>query len=268
MKKITIDTLLINEHALRDFVETTFPTLVGDEVLIYFLLARKKYCNDINLKIKTVKPFISYFNFNDVDTIMRRLKRTSLIGDFYVDKDGTVIPPRACALYVNLTPKSVMMGYNDFVKHHNDIAYTIMNKGIDLTTNESDTSNVIDKKIREFTRMKVNIFSSVHKSTKRKPYYLVDIDEKDEDMLEKVLDMLNRDFFWVSETRGGYHVLVKKGKQSGGKVWIDVRNYNTELKTKRKLTKNDADIIEIKSDVTTPAVGTLQGGFEVKRLHV
>lgn len=104
-----------------------------------------------------------------------------------------------------------------------------------------------------FARCDRKLFGSIHKSNAvKKPYVIIDVDAKIRELLRSVIESIGIDrVFAVTETRGGYHVFIKRDVL--GKWWAYVRD---EL---RRLSD-----IEILNHNQTPIVGTFQGGRVVK----
>lgn len=246
-----IKTLLVDEKLTREFLDITLPELKEDEVLLLMMFARKKYNSATTDEWKffrdVVKPSKSRgdakVSFSDV--VLRKIRRSAVfVGDYTDFKTGELIPMDAFVYYIDLTPKSMLKAYTLFTKETADLLYRIY----------KDTTQI------EFaTRLKTKFLSAIHKSNSYKPYSLLDIDDKDEDLLEKCLDVVNNEYIWVSETRGGYHVIVEKTKENGRSIHENIRK--DQQNNKNSIFKD----VEIKKEVMTPVPGTLQGGFMVKR---
>ena len=76
----------------------------------------------------------------------------------------------------------------------------------------------------------------------------MDIDKKDEIILNKVICLLSGHIKFVSETHGGYHVIVNRNKETGKIIHLHIK---------------DMPCVEIMRDPMTVIPGTIQGGFDV-----
>ena len=82
----------------------------------------------------------------------------------------------------------------------------------------------------------------------------MDIDKKDYSLFKEVISLFPEEFIVLSlETRGGYHILIKKDETT-------YRIINSELKGLKE--------VEIKNkNYSIPIAGTLQGGFPVRIIN-
>lgn len=220
----------INLEETKLFLQELLPELQNDEVFIYFVFARKKYCPHVKNHHQML--YRNIFKDNNIELMARKLE---LLRDFF-DYDTLRIYNENClATYIDLHPKSTL---NAYIKFQN-----VMNTYI---KRECDHFN--------FTRIKNKLMSSIHKSTSRKPYIMIDIDTLDESVLNKVLNEIPEEPKWVTQTRGGFHAIYNKNTRVCKVIYTNLIK-NGSLK----------DEIEIKSNVMTPIVGTFQGGKRVKK---
>lgn len=234
-----MQSLLVNEQAAREFIETTFPKLEKDQVLVMMLTARHKYEKTIAQESVVFRDII---NKNDTDAIIRKIQRASIIDNLYIDKrSNKPIPMSAFVIYVNLLPKSVLRGYITFTKETNDLLQGIVEG---------------NKPIERLVRIKDDLFSAIHRSNSYVPYILIDIDKKDPDLLADIIRRIHYDCIWINETRGGYHIISQKSKNLGRLI------YENKIYEMKELG------IEIQKETMTPITGTLQGGVEVKRIKI
>jgi hypothetical protein len=108
--------------------------------------------------------------------------------------------------------------------------------------------------------MRDSLYSAIAKveSNAYKPFVLIDIDKKSSKLLQEILEILNFNYKWISETHGGFHVLLDCSNltaEEGAEIFPAIKELGKGLGPK---------IIEIQDQIITPIVGTLQGGFEVK----
>ena len=136
---------------------------------------------------------------------------------------GVTIPQEAIALYISINPRDLWKANLKTVK-----------RLISNIENNCKTANP-----------QADAMSEIQKSAGNRKYILFDIDSKDEDILNNALDICQRRCD-VIETRGGYHVLVKKDEvESLDKHWY------------QKL----AAISDVSGDEMSPVVGCTQGNF-------
>jgi hypothetical protein len=113
-----------------------------------------------------------------------------------------------------------------------------------------------NKPIERLVRIKDDLFSAIHRSNAYIPYVVIDIDKKEPDLLADIIRRINYDYIWINETRGGYHVICQKSKNLGRLIY------------ENKLYEMKDQGVEIQKEAMTPVTGTLQGGFEVKRVKM
>lgn len=230
-KTVKIESLMKNEILAREFVNLIFLPLKDDEVFIYMILARKKYNPIVSNECLFHRDLLEK---NDPDYIVKKIKKNCLMDNTFTDpKTNAIIPIDSFVVYVDLSPKSVLKAYGSFVKRFNDLIY-------------QSIKNILY--LPEVTKIKSILLSEIHKSDSYKPYILVDVDKKDVSFLLKIKERLK--IKWISETRGGYHILIENNRENGRIVHMEFSHIPN---------------IEIKKEVMTPLPGTLQGGFEVKK---
>jgi hypothetical protein len=236
--------MIYNEKLTRDFIETVLRPLENDEVYLLLLGARKKYCETLSRSQEILNRTI--IRNNEVNSIINKINRMMCFNNYYIDKKtNEKIPSEAFVCYITINSNSTLKAYINFVNEMNNLMY-----GIIKNKNEDSYDDLY-----LFRKIDIKLFSSIHKSWSKKYYVIVDIDKKDDDILENVIDLLGENVKWVSETRGGYHVIVDKNKTSGKIIHTDLVNceYSNQ--------------IEILKNAMTPVPGTMQGGFEVKKVR-
>ncbi|OLS27105.1 MAG: hypothetical protein HeimC3_05720 [Candidatus Heimdallarchaeota archaeon LC_3] len=68
-------------------------------------------------------------------------------------------------------------------------------------------------------------------------------------MFDHVIGELDRDWIkWITETRGGFHIILERNEQSAKKGFFDMKG------------------IEIARNSMTLIPGTIQGGFKTKKI--
>lgn len=238
--------LLVNEEATKEFIREVVPDLVEDEVLMLLLFARKKYHPAVTDEWMLFRDIV---RSSDEEVLMRKIRRNAFFSDDYTDlKTGAPMPMEAFVFYIDLFPKSMYKAHIKYMKECADIIYRIMKGGNDLS---------------ETKKFKTKFYSNIQKSNSYKPYIILDVDEKSEDLLEKLLDIVNREYVWISETRGGYHIILEKTKDLSKILYTKImKENNTNPQSPFKE-------VEIKGNMGMTAIpGTLQGGHLVKRLKI
>ena len=232
-----------DEDELRGFVETMMPDLQDDWVYVVWVVARKKWMVE-GATISASEEMLDrdLLTYEDPERILRRLRRFEVPVGSFVDKNtGAPIPPEVTGYYIDLTPKAMSKGLAGFMK---DTVDNIV---------EARSDKV---RLRNLRKARGLLFSHVHRANAmRKSWVLVDVDTKEPDVLDGTLDVLEDKGIphdWITETRGGYHVFVPSGEHLAT-FFKEVRPGLDER-------------IEVLDHNQTPIVGTLQGGFPVRRL--
>lgn len=222
----------------REFVERVLMKLQDDEVYVLLLNARKKWCPELSRSEEIM--YRDIIRDNDLDGTLRKIKKTSCVsGGIYVDRNTLKdIDVNCMALYVLLDPRSSLKGYGEFIENINGWIYESF-KG------ES-------KNLELYRKMDIKLFSAIHKNRSRGLFFVIDIDKKDEDILERIVGQLEGHIKWISETHGGYHVVVNRSYDAGMIIYPDMVGI---------------EYVEVLKDPTTPIPGTLHGGFPVKGIR-
>jgi len=233
--------LIKDEEETKRFIEKVLQPLKNDEVYITVLTARKKYCPTISSSMEVVTRDI--IRNNDTNKILRKLKKMSIVEGLYTDKNEDTIPNEAFALYILPEPRSMLKAYKEFNKDINEWLYT------DLVGEE--------KKLELYRKLDLKLFSAIHRSKSKAKYFIIDIDKKDETLLKNVLHRIQSKEFenpenisWISETRGGWHILLNRNNETG--------------KIVHEIMKRKFEFVEFRKETMTPIVGASQGGFVVK----
>ena len=230
--------LVYNFEEVKNFIERILMKLEDDEVYILLLNTRKKYCPTELSKSEEVLGR-ELVRENNLDRILRKIKKITCIDGIYADRHTLEDVPMHCfALYCLLDPRSTLKGYGEFIEDINKWIYESF-KG------ES-------KNLELYRRIDIKLFSAIHKNRSRGLYFVVDIDKKDEAILDKITGLLNGHIEWISETHGGYHVIVSKNNETGTIIYKNIAGM---------------EYVEILKDPMTAVPGTLQGGFQVKGIR-
>lgn len=235
--------LIKNEDETKHFIEKVLQPLNNDEVYIVILTARKKYCPTISSSMEVVSRDI--IRNNDINKIMRKLKKMSIVEGLYTDKNEDIIPNEAFALYILPEPRSMLKAYKEFSININEWMC------VDLLSE--------NKNLELYRKLDLKLFSAIHKSKSKAKYFIIDIDKKDETLLKNILYFIHSKEFdsdnlqhiqWLSETRGGYHIILNRNNETG--------------KIIHEIMKRKFEFVEFRKETMTPVPGTSQGGFVVK----
>jgi len=237
-------TLIKDETETLNFISKVLKPLIDDEVYITLLCARKKYCPTISSSEEVLSREI--IRNNDPLKIIRKLKKISIVEDIYTDKSNNVIPSSAMALYILLDPRSTIKAYGDFIKSTNDW----------MSEHLRNSNTMLECDLSLYRRLDIKLFSAIHKNRSRPIYFIIDIDNKDKCILEDILlhDEILPHIKWISETHGGYHIILERNDVTG--------NYIHHLHL------NPNKFIEILKEPMTPLPGSLQGDFLVKEVKI
>ncbi len=243
--------LIKNEEETKHFIEKVLQPLNNDEVYIVVLTARKKYCPTISSSLEVVSRDI--IRNNDTNKIMRKLKKMSIVEGLYTDKNEDIIPNEAFALYILPEPRSMLKAYMEFTKNINEWNYENLVK----------SNTVEDSNLELYRKLDLKLFSAIHKSRSRSKYFIIDIDKKDETLLKNIVYFVKKDehkedlgipyisnIAWISETRGGYHVILNRNEETGKAI--------------HEIMKRKFEFVEFRKETMTPIIGCSQGGFIVK----
>jgi hypothetical protein len=218
----------------REFVERILMKLVDDEVYILLLNARKKWCPHLSRSEEIM--YRDVIRDNDLNGTLRKVKRISCVsGGIYVDRGTNKDIDTGCmAVYCLLDPRSTLKGYGEFIEYINSWIY--------------DSFKGESKNLELYRKMDIKLFSAIHKNRSRSLYFVIDIDKKDEAILDKITGPLEGHVRWISETHGGYHVIVGKSYEAGMIIYPNMVGM---------------EYVEVLKEPMSPLPGTLHGGFKV-----
>jgi hypothetical protein len=181
----------------------------------------------------------TFIHHNSYEDIIRKIRRFEVPEECFVDKNTNVIIPQTnYATYIDLVPKSMIKSLIDF---NSDI----MNEIWETTKDKN--------RISRFRNIDSLLFSKVHKTNAtRNPYRIVDVDDKS--LYEKVRGLLKYyeiPIRWVTETHGGFHIIIPVG--------VHMENFHRNVVPVMK--HEFGTKVEILKEPMTPICGTYQGGF-------
>jgi len=223
--------LVWNRQLIKKFADEVLVDLEGDEVYSVVLVARKKYCSRLARSQEMLDMLVVKRKEDFVRKVCRFLRIEE--GDYIDFKTGEPIPLESMACYVDIYPKSC-------IKAGLELNKLFLNWLVERGNNPE-----FDDKV--FTKLNTKLFASIHKSNSRKPHKIVDIDTKDFDF-----STLPRSRAWITETRGGYHVIYLTPDSDTIKELVDFRKSSPE----------SVEFAWHQGQTVIP--GTLQGGFKVR----
>lgn len=229
-----MESLIYDESEIMMFVSEVLKPLEDDEIYILLLNTRKKYC-PVELSRSEEVLGREIIRDNDINKILRKIKKISCSTGIYADRNTLKDVPLGCmALYILLDPRSTLKGYGEFVSDINKWIY------------EGFTGK--SKNLELYRRMDIKLFSAIHKNRSRRLYSIVDIDKKDEAILDKITGLLEGHIKWITETHGGYHVISDRCYDTGKIIYEQIVGMK---------------YVDVLKEPMTVIPGTLQGGFKV-----
>ena len=230
---------LLDEDELKKFHELILPELGQDECFFVMIGARRKYLTDEQKEL---------YNLNGSDMLKRVTVRSNKYQvlkdailelccpeDRYRDKNGLNIPHNAFTLYITPNARDARRASVGVVQKMTE---ALLNPNTPL-------------------KLENMMLSEIHKYSTNKVWMDFDVDPKDRDNLDNILESLY-DRLGASEyetviTRSGAHVLLKKSE-------IDPKVKATFYKSVQQLSNAMEGEIEIKGDTMLPVPGCSQGG--------
>ena len=228
--------MIADINILKEFYISVIPEINEEECILMLLAARKKYCKQLPRSEEMLH--FEILRHNSFNKFLSKVKKLTYTDGIYLDKNGNEIESTCIAPYVILDPKHTIKAWFKLQKEINDLIYQLI-KG-DKTA------------LYQLRKIDVKWFSCLHRSQSRKLYWIIDIDSKDNNLINYVIDKLRNHIRWVSETRGGYHVIVDTNETSSKLIFKD------KVFSKYSM-------VEIHKEPMTPIPGCLQGGFMVKK---
>jgi len=218
--------IITNEKELLDYIEW-LPDCLEHEQFYLTLFARKKYCPDI--------PWIK----SDKGQLVRKTSKKEFIFDKISQMecklgayklDGHPVPQEALACYISVNPRDLWKA-------------TVRSIGQLAKVLECNGRN---------SNPQAECMSEIQKISGNRKFIIFDIDEKNDETLQTVINLCDG-YCDVVETRGGYHVFVRADKVDSitDKLWYP------------KIAK----FADQSGDLMSCPVGTSQGMHEVKFIY-
>ncbi len=245
--------LIHDEDAISRFQEICKSSLGQTSMklpaLIVNLSFRLKYFDDPRLTQSHNNFFIRrlFINNSDLISLIRRLEVAEGVYTHELkDKSRIPMDPAGLSVYMTLNPRSQLKSL--------------------LGLTNSLSLQMADDHLYSNAKLDSQFLTFLHKSPQTKVFVDIDIDTKDHKFISKVLkdtpDLKNHEF--AIETRGGYH-LIFKPNLIPKEFWKFVKSEENKFtKKSRDGTELRQSYFDIRSDVTLPIPGTIQGGFAVR----
>lgn len=233
-----MESLIYDENEVKEFIDKVLMPLEDDEVYLLLLVARKKWCKSISRSEEVLSRDI--IRENELEKPFKKIKKMAYIDGMYLDRNTLKEIDIGCqSLYMVLDPRSTLKAYSEFISDINKWVY--------------ESFKGTSKNLELYRKLDLKLFSAIHKNRSRSLYKVIDIDKKDETILANILALLKGHVKCISETHGGYHIIVNRNAESSRIIYLEI--------TDKK------ENVEILNDPITVIPGTLQGGFRVKRYN-
>jgi len=235
-------TLIYNENLIREFFAEIMPPLEKDEVYLTMAQARRKYAEILLVGHDPVTAK-KLLRTNNLETVIQKIRQLDAMAQqSYIKETELKIPLKAIVLFCDVNPKSMSQGF-------------IKTMGLftqELFKIKADSPDAWEA----FRKLDLRLASNVHKSNSRILYLVLDVDVKDFLALVEIDKLFEENIKWISETRGGYHVILKHSKEVAKTLY-------PRLMDSSLAERYDIDLARM-----TPIPGTIQGGFKVKRIII
>lgn len=212
--------IIIDEQKLKDFI-AWLPDHSGEEAYFYALFYRAKYSSKSK---KSNGGNLLFRGISNKESLFHKISQLECPIGSYVRR-GEPVPQESLALYINPNVRSLYSATLD----------TLVQLSQNIRTGHKTASPHKEA------------LSCIQTSAGEKPFIDFDIDSKDPEILKKALAILGEGLREIIETRGGYHVLVRRDSisQIKDKMWY----------------KKLQQLSDISGDCLVPCVGAYHGGF-------
>lgn len=244
-----MNSLVVNLKMFEKFVDDVMPPLAADEVYFVSMSARNKYLSPEER---------DYYQLGRTEMF----GRTLCSGDWYYamsklaavltyrnTKAGLKYPEKALVVYVNVNPSSSVKACSNFA----NIVTRIQGEMV-ASYMAGNTPN--EAQLLKGDRLLMNEYQ---KATGTRHYVDIDIDAPKEyaQRLNEVLSKNGVDY-WVVQTRGGYHFMVKRESLNKAKFPL-----HQTVKELDKEAKSFGGEVMFNGNAMVAMPGTLQGGHLV-----
>lgn len=260
------------------FIEI-LPELQNDEVYFISLSSRQKYLTKeerIEYSLGQTEMFgreIAQSKDKLYSYTMKKLESNLYCKTTRNEKS---IPEKSLVVYCNINPSSMIKAYFQFQKEMNRQISEIT---IGLQNNKQPNYSFVNIQIRE-------LMNCIQKSTGTKHYIDIDCDTKEENVLNYFRETFMKDYikFYIIETKGGYHFLIKKdtlpekynlySKIESGISLLEYIYENKYLEQDEEGNYNYEEVrlmvpeIKINNNAMIPVPGTMQSDHLVKFINI
>jgi hypothetical protein len=257
---------LIKDQAQFDKFIEILPELKKDEVYFISLSARNKYLTKEEREFYSLGQTemfgreIAQSKDKLANYIMKKLEATL---SYKTTRNKKSIPEKSLVVYANINPSSMIKAYYQFQNEMNRQMSEIM---LALQNDKQPNYSFVNIQTRE-------LMNCIQKSTGTKHYVDIDCDTKELKVLNYFKEVFMKDWikFYIIETKGGYHFLLKKDtfpeKYNLMNIIADTKKILINLHYNQgDFKKDDFEFPEIiiNSNAMIPVPGTMQSDHLVR----
>lgn len=258
---------LIKDQIEFDKFINILPELSKDEVYFISLSARNKY-----LSVEERQEY----SLGQTEMFGREIAQTKEKLSTYIMKklesnlfckttrNGKAIPEKSLVVYCNINPSSMVKAYYQF---QNEMNRQVSEITIALQNGKAPNYSFVNIQTRE-------LMNCIQKSTGTKHYIDIDCDTKEIEIFSYIKEALTKVgiLFYIIETKGGYHFLLKKEtfplKFNLNNILLEASARLEDLYSQKIETDIKIPEIIINSNAMVPVPGTMQSDFLVKILNI
>lgn len=244
------------------------PEVDSDETFFISLSARNKYLTDEERDKYALgktemfgREIIYQKNIENFKTVFLKLESTL---SYRFTNNGSRVPEKCLVVYMNLNPTSTFEAVSHFQKEMNGVTRDYV-KGL-------KRGNDVDVFEQRFKNAQGILRTQMQKYTSRKLFADIDIDCKDQRVLDMVVDFLedHECKYFVIETHGGWHIPVLISSLRANKCnYVSVINDANKFIKENGVCKMNGKPAEVENNTNhmIPVPGTYQANFLVKMLY-
>jgi hypothetical protein len=196
---------LIKDREEFNKLISILPDLNKDEVYFISLSARAKYLTMEERKeysLGQTEMFGREIAQSKDKLYNYTIKKLEATLSYKTTRNGKLIPDKSLICYVNVNPSSMVKAYYQFQKEMNNQMSEIT---LALLHGKDPNYSFINIQTRE-------LMNCIQKSTGTKHFIDIDCDTKEPEVLNYFREAFMKDLikFYIIETKGGYHFLLKK----------------------------------------------------------
>jgi hypothetical protein len=241
------------------FLSRILAPLQNDEVYFIALSARNKYLTDEERKqyaLNHTEMFAREIMIKNGtwDYIFRKLEGTLKAKR---TKTGLEFPEKALVVYANINPSSAVRAIQQFKRELAEAEENVMRK---ILLNRGEPN---DYDFDFFKLAKSKLYNAYQRNASRKIFLDIDMDVKNEEALHHIILPLteNKAQFITVETRGGFHIMVKRDTIKGNYIYKSI----DAAKALAGSDENGKEYeIMFNPNAMVPVPGTMHGNFLVK----